>query len=169
MILVGLGSNMTGPWGSPRDCVSLALAALDNPPLKLVKASTLIETTPFGRQDQPAYINAVARIETRLPALDLLHALRAIERSAGRERRERWGQRTLDLDILDYDGMVMEEGVEQSVNAELVLPHPAIAEREFVLAPIAEIAPRWRHPVTGLTARNMLAALDTDKGGKIIG
>lgn len=169
MILVGLGSNMTGPWGSPRDCVSRALAALDSPPLKLVRASTLIETTPLGRQDQPAYINAVARMETRLSPLDLLHALRAIERSAGRERRERWGQRTLDLDILDYHGRVMEEGAEQSVNAELVLPHPAIAEREFVLAPIAEIAPRWRHPVTGLTARNMLAALDTDQGGKIIG
>jgi 2-amino-4-hydroxy-6-hydroxymethyldihydropteridine diphosphokinase len=169
MILVGLGSNMTGPWGSPHDCVSRALAALDRPPLKLVKASMLIETTPFGRQDQPAYINAVARIETRLPALELLQALRAIERSAGRERHERWGQRTLDLDILDYDAVVLEEGVEESAKAELVLPHPAIAEREFVLAPIAEIAPRWRHPVTGLTAKTMLSALDTDKGGKIIG
>lgn len=159
---------MTGPWGEPRDCVCRALLALDRQPLKLLKASTLIATTPFGRQDQPAYINAVAVLETGLTALDLLHALRAIERSAGRERRERWGQRTLDLDILDYDGIVLEDGVEQSANAELVLPHPAISEREFVLAPIVEIAPRWRHPVTGLTAKTMLAALDTDKGGKII-
>ncbi len=169
MILIGLGSNMTGPWGSPRTCVGRALAALDEHPLKLLRASTLIETTPFGRQDQPSYVNAVARIKTRLRAPDLLHALRTIERTAGRERRERWGMRTLDLDILDYNGVVVGEGIEQSSDAELVLPHPAIAEREFVLAPIAEIAPRWKHPLTGRTARAMLAELDTDKGGTIIG
>lgn len=169
MILIGLGSNMTGPWGSPRDCVGRALAALDKQPLKLCKASTLIETTPFGRQDQPSYINAVARIETRLRALHLLQVLRDIERSAGRERRERWGERTLDLDILDYNGVIVEDGVEQSTDAELVLPHPAIAEREFVLAPIAEIAPRWKHPVTGLTAKAMLAVLDPGHGGNVIG
>lgn len=169
MILIGLGSNMTGPWGNPRDCVGRALTALDKQPLKLLKASTLIETTPFGNQDQASYINAVARIETRLRPLDLLHVLRTIERAAGRERRERWGERTLDLDILDYNGVVVEDGVEQSADAELVLPHPAIAEREFVLAPISEIAPRWKHPITGLTARAMRVALDTDKGGNIIG
>ena len=168
MILIGLGSNMTGPWGNPRECVGRALAALDKKPLKLVKASSLIETSPFGNKDQPSFINAVARIETRLPALHLLQALRTTERAAGRERRERWGERTLDLDILDYNGVVLEDGVEQSIDAELVLPHPAIADREFVLAPIAEIAPRWQHPVTGLTARAMLAALDTDKGGNVI-
>ncbi len=168
MILIGLGSNMTGPWGSPRTCVGRALVALDEPPLKLLKASTLIETTPFGKQDQPSYVNAVARIETRLRAPDLLKALRTIERAAGRERRERWGERTLDLDILDYNGAVVEEGVEQSSDAELVLPHPAIAEREFVLAPIAEIAPRWKHPLTGRTARSMLSELNPDKGGTII-
>ncbi|NNJ75087.1 MAG: 2-amino-4-hydroxy-6-hydroxymethyldihydropteridine diphosphokinase [Anderseniella sp.] len=169
MILIGLGSNMTGPWGSPRDCVGRALAALDEHPLKLCKASTLIETTPFGRKDQPSYINAVARIETSLRALHLLQVLRDIERSAGRERRERWGERTLDLDILDYNGVIVEDGVEQSTDAELVLPHPAIAEREFVLAPIAEIAPRWKHPITGLTAKAMLAVLDTGHGGNVIG
>ncbi len=168
MILIGLGSNMTGPWGAPRDCVGRALQVLDERPFKLVKASTLIETTPFGKQDQPAYINAVARIKTRLPALVLLQALRNMERSAGRQRRERWGERTLDLDILDYNGVVLEEGVEQTVDAELVLPHPAISEREFVLVPIIEIAPRWKHPVSGMTARKMLAALHTDKGGKVI-
>ena len=129
----------------------------------------LIETTPFGKQDQPSYINAVARIETRLRPLDLLRVLRSIERATGRERRERWGERTLDLDILDYNGVVVEDGAEQSADAELVLPHPAISDREFVLAPIAQIAPRWKHPVTGQTAKAMLATLDTDQGGKVIG
>lgn len=169
MILIGLGSNMTGPWGAPRDCIGRALRLLNEHPFNLVKASTLIETTPFGNQDQPTYINAVARIKTHLPALGLLQALREIERSAGRERHERWGERTLDLDILDYNGVVLEQGIEQTMDAELVLPHPAISEREFVLVPIVEIAPRWKHPVTGMTAGKMLAALDTDKGGRVIG
>jgi len=168
MILIGLGSNMTGPWGVPRVCIGRALRLLDEHPFKLVKASTLIETTPFGKHDQPAYINAVARIKTHLPALGLLQALRNMERSAGRERRERWGERTLDLDILDYDGVVLEDGIEQTVDAELVLPHPAISEREFVLVPIVEIAPRWKHPVTGMTAGKMLAALNPTNGGRVI-
>ncbi|MGI9511730.1 MAG: 2-amino-4-hydroxy-6-hydroxymethyldihydropteridine diphosphokinase [Anderseniella sp.] len=169
MILIGLGSNMTGPWGIPRVCIERALAALDRQPLKLLSASTLIETTPFGNKNQSSYINAVARIETGLGARELLNTLRILERSAGRERRERWGERTLDLDILDFNGVIAGAGAEQSSDADLVLPHPAIAEREFVLAPIAEIAPRWKHPVTGRTAKSMLAALDTDKGGKVIG
>ena len=169
MILIGLGSNMTGPWGAPSDCIDHAIELLDQHPFELVRASALIETTPYGVPDQPPYINAVARIETHLPPLDLLQALREMERSAGRERHVRWGARTLDLDILDYNGMVLKQGVEKTTDADLVLPHPAISEREFVLAPIAEIAPRWTHPVTGRSARSMLAALDPDKGGRIIG
>lgn len=137
-------------------------------PLKLVRASTMIETSPLGKVDQPPYINAAARIETRLPPLELLAHLREIERLAGRQRRERWGERTLDMDILDYHGQLLAADAGQTSDAQLVLPHPAIAEREFVLVPIAEIAPRWRHPVTGLTVRKMLAALDTDQG-RVIG
>ena len=169
MILIGLGSNMTGPWGAPRDCVCRAVEVLGQHPFELVSASSLIETTPYGVPDQPTYINAVAQIETHLLPLDLLQALREVERSAGRKRHVRWGARTLDLDILDYNGMVLKQGIEKTTDADLVLPHPAISDREFVLAPIAEIAPRWTHPVTGQTARSMLAALDPDKGGKVIG
>jgi len=168
MILIGLGSNMTGPWGAPKDCIGRALRLMNEHPLKLVKASSLIETTPFGKQNQPTYINAVARIKTHLSAPDLLQTLRGMERAAGRKRRERWGERTLDLDILDFNGVVVKDGIEQTVEAELVLPHPAISEREFVLVPIVEIAPRWKHPVTGLTAGKMLAALNTDQGGRVI-
>jgi 2-amino-4-hydroxy-6-hydroxymethyldihydropteridine diphosphokinase len=100
--------------------------------------------------------------------LALLAHLRALERRAGRERRERWGARTLDLDILDYNGVVLNDHAGQSTDAELVLPHPSMHEREFVLAPIAEIAPRWRHPVLRKTARQLLAGLDDSQGGNII-
>jgi 2-amino-4-hydroxy-6-hydroxymethyldihydropteridine diphosphokinase len=152
MILVGLGSNQPSTQGSPWETVEWALLQLDNAPLRLVAASTLIETPPFGKTDQPDYINAVAHIETVLGARALLLHLQKLELAAGRVRRERWGPRTLDLDIIDFNGTVMSED-------GLSLPHPGVAERRFVLEPIAEIAPRWRHPVTGLRAAEMLTKL----------
>ncbi len=168
MILIGLGSNVTGPWGSPRQTLERALAELGKSPLKLVAASAIIASEPWGRKDQPVYANAVARIKTRLQPVELLAHLRQIERAAGRERRERWGERTLDLDILDYNGLKLNETAGQSTDAQLVLPHPSMHERAFVLQPIQDIAPRWRHPVLGRTARQLLADLDTDKGGKVL-
>ncbi len=168
MILIGLGSNVTGPWGSPRQTLERALAQLGEPPLNLVAASAIIASEPWGRKDQPVYANAVACIKTRLQPVELLSHLRQIERTAGRERRERWGARTLDLDILDYNGLKLNETAGQSTDAQLVLPHPSMHERAFVLEPITEIAPRWRHPVLGRTARQLLAELDMDKGGKVL-
>jgi 2-amino-4-hydroxy-6-hydroxymethyldihydropteridine diphosphokinase len=168
MILIGLGSNVTGTWGSPRQTLERALAALAEPPLKLVAASGVIASEPWGKKDQPVYANAVARIKTRLQPVELLSYLRGIERASGRERRERWGARTLDLDILDYNGLKLNETAGQSTDAELVLPHPSMHERAFVLEPIAQIAPRWRHPVLGRTAKQLLAELDMEKGGKVL-
>ena len=168
MILIGLGSNVTGPWGTPRQTLERALAALAEPPLKLVAASAIIASEPWGNKDQAVYANAVARIRTRLQPVELLSHLRSIERAAGRERRERWGARTLDLDIVDYDGLRLNETAGQSSDAELVLPHPSMHERAFVLEPIIEVAPRWRHPVLDKTARQLLAELDTAKGGKVL-
>jgi 2-amino-4-hydroxy-6-hydroxymethyldihydropteridine diphosphokinase len=161
MILVALGSNIAGPWGSPAETVARALTELDRDPLKLVVASRLLLTAPFGKPDQPAYVNAVARIETLLPPGELLQKLHGIEKSAGRKRAERWGPRTLDLDLIDYNGMVIAE-------PGLTAPHPGIAERIFVLRPIAEIAPKWRHPLTQKSAQDMLTALKgVSEGGEI--
>lgn len=168
MILIGLGSNVTGPWGKPAETLARALGELDRSPVRLERASDIISTEPWGKADQPVYANAVARIRTRLQPLDLLAHLRGLERAAGRERRERWGARTLDLDILDYNGFTMNAEAGQSTDAELVLPHPSMHEREFVLAPIAEVAPRWRHPVLRKTAKQLLAGLDNSQGGNII-
>jgi 2-amino-4-hydroxy-6-hydroxymethyldihydropteridine diphosphokinase len=158
MILIGIGSNLEGPWGPPHDTVQRAFAALDAPPLRLVKASRAIVTTPYGRTDQPDFVNAVAEIETDLEPQSLLAHLLAIERSAGRDRTLHWGPRTLDLDLLDYHGLVAEEEPEGA--RQLVLPHPGIPERTFVLGPIAEIAPHWRHPSLGETAQTLLERLD---------
>ena len=161
MILVALGSNSTGPWGPPRETVAAALRHLDAGAVRLRKASQLLVTSPFGVTDQPDFVNAVAEVETALAPEALLALLHEIERQAGRERLLRWGPRTLDLDLIDYHGLVR-------AGAAPVLPHPGIAERIFVLAPIAEIAPGWRHPTTGLNAAEMLSKLDHAGEGRLL-
>jgi len=162
MILVALGSNQPGPWGNPEETLRAALARLDGGGIRLKRASRLIASAPFGVTDQPAFVNAVAEVETALPPEALLERLHLIERMAGRRRTLRWGPRTLDLDLLDYHGLV------RKAPARPVLPHPGIAERIFVLAPLAEIAPRWRHPVTCRTATDMLRQLDPSGEGGLL-
>jgi 2-amino-4-hydroxy-6-hydroxymethyldihydropteridine diphosphokinase len=157
MILIALGSNRPGPWGSPRQSLERAITMLNQWPLKLVRASTLYITKPMGPQNQPDYVNAAAQIETHLSPSALLQKLHAIERDAGRTRRIKWGPRTLDLDIIDYHSLRMREGRGMQ---NLVLPHPGIAERSFVLEPLMEIAPRWRHPVTHQSAELILRKLN---------
>ena len=162
MILVGLGSNMDGPWGTPRATVERALAALDRDGMRLEAVSRLLVSSPFGRINQPPFVNAVVRIATHLPPAALMRRLHAIERAAGRRRGIRWGPRTLDLDLIDYHGL------RSPVGARLKLPHPGIAERQFVLGPIAEIAPSWKHPTTHLTAAMMLRRLAPGREGREI-
>jgi len=161
MILVALGSNSNGPWGTPRDAVEEALRRLNGNGIKVKKVSQLLVTAPFGVTDQPDFINAVAEIDTRLAPEDLLLRLHVIERLAGRQRTLRWGPRTLDLDLIDYHGFIRR-------SVPPLLPHPGIAERIFVLAPIAEIAPQWRHPVSKLTAAAMLKRLDQQGEGRLL-
>ncbi|MCB1380874.1 MAG: 2-amino-4-hydroxy-6-hydroxymethyldihydropteridine diphosphokinase [Alphaproteobacteria bacterium] len=162
MILVALGSNQNGPWGTPRETVTRAIAMLDRDGFHLIAASRLIESRPFGKLNQPPFVNAVARVVCHAPADAVMRKLHAIERAAGRRRIERWGPRTLDLDLLDYHGRVTRPG------SRLRLPHPGIAERIFVLKPIAEIAPRWKHPVSHRSACQLLRHLAADgEGGEI--
>jgi 2-amino-4-hydroxy-6-hydroxymethyldihydropteridine diphosphokinase len=153
MIIVAIGANVPGPWGTPAETVARVRLELDRGPVRVVRWATPIVTAPFGVTDQPDFVNGAAVVATVLPPRALLDHLHAIERRAGRFREVRWGPRTLDLDLVDYNGL-KRAGPEGPV-----LPHPGIAERDFVLKPIAEIASGWRHPETGLTAAEMLARL----------
>ena len=163
MILVALGANLQGPWGNPRETVLRAITELDRGASRIIAASPLIVTAPFGRLNQPPFVNAAVRLETHLSPEALMRRLHAIERQAGRRRTIRWGPRTLDLDLIDYHGTIR-----QAHGKGLVLPHPGIAERAFVLEPIDSIAPLWRHPVSRLTAREMLRRLGGMRGGRAL-
>ena len=157
MILIGIGGNLeSAQFGPPRDTLAAALAALKEKRIRILTRSGWYRTEPVPRSDQPWFVNAVVSLATELGAKDLLNALQATERQFGRVREEPNAPRILDLDILDYQGEVMD-------TTSLVLPHPRLHERRFVLIPIAEIAPDWRHPILELTAVQLLAQLSSEQ------
>lgn len=134
---IGIGSNLSNPIKQVQQAI-LALKALEK--TRLVVASSIYASKPMGPQDQPDYINAVAQLQTTLSPLNLLTALQKIENKAGRVRKdERWGARILDLDILIYADKIIH-------NERLTVPHYGIKDREFVLLPLVEIAPKLQLP-----------------------
>jgi 2-amino-4-hydroxy-6-hydroxymethyldihydropteridine diphosphokinase len=148
---IALGSNL----GDARAQVLAAFDALAQlPGTRLLARSPLYLTPPWGVLEQPPFVNAVAHIDTVLPPHELLDALLAIERAAGRVRDgERWGPRTLELDLLHLDGVVLSD-------ERLSLPHPRIRERAFVLLPLHDLAPELQLPGQGRVA-DLLSILDT--------
>jgi len=147
---VGLGANLGDPPGQLQEALA-KLAATEE--VELLKASAFYLAPPLGPPDQPWYVNAVAQLRTRLEPEELLRVLHRVEQDLGRVRGERWGPRVIDLDLLLYDGLIMS-------GPELVLPHPEMHRRAFVLVPLAEIAPQAWHPVLEKTAGELLAELD---------
>ena len=153
MILVGIGSNLAAPhFGTPQKTASAAVAQLPALGVAVVRRSRWYLSQPVPPSDQPWYVNAVAIVETRLGPAALLRTLLALEARFGRRRSVANAARSLDLDLLDYDGR-------QVATERLLLPHPRLHERRFVLAPLAEIAPDWRHPRLAMTASELLRRL----------
>jgi 2-amino-4-hydroxy-6-hydroxymethyldihydropteridine diphosphokinase len=153
LILIGLGGNLESPiFGPPRKTLEAALLALEGDGIRVASCSHFYLSAPVPPSSQPPFVNAVAVLDTALAPPSLLAALLAIEHRLGRVRGLKNAARILDLDLLDHEGAVI-------ATETLELPHPRLHERRFVLLPLAEIAPFWRHPFLGLTARELLRAL----------
>lgn len=147
---IGLGSNL----GNRQAYLEGALEALSmEREIEVEEISDLIETEPYGYTEQPAFLNGCARIRTLLKPQELLDVLQDTETAAGRERRIHWGPRTLDLDLLLYDEAVI--GTKR-----LIVPHPEMEKRRFVLEPMVQLAPWLRHPVSKKTMKQLLEDLE---------
>ena len=153
MILIGIGSNLAAPgFASPQATATAALALLPEVGVDVARRSRWYLSEPVPPSDQPWYVNGIAAVATKLAPATLLAALLGLEARFGRRRGRPNAARTLDLDLLDYDGV-------QCDTEPLTLPHPRLHERRFVLVPLIEIAPDWRHSRLDLAAADLLRRL----------
>lgn len=142
MIFIALGANMPSPAGPPDATLRRSLEAMPRVGIQVVKVSPFYRSKAWPNPADPSFVNAVVEVKTRLLPGELLKALLAIEKGFGRVRKKANEPRTLDLDLIDYGGLISDA-------EQLMLPHPRMHERAFVLRPLADIAPAWRHPDTG--------------------
>lgn len=170
--IIALGSNVAGAAGRPADMLRAALSLLPKESISVQTVSRFYHTPAFPAGSGPDYVNAVAMIATPLAADDILPRLNMIEERLGRKRKRRWEARAIDLDLIAVGDLVRPdaathdrwrglspEAQKRETPDRLILPHPRMQERAFVLVPMAEIAPEWRHPLIGKSVREMLADL----------
>jgi 2-amino-4-hydroxy-6-hydroxymethyldihydropteridine diphosphokinase len=155
-VFVGLGANL-GDRAASLNAATVALGRVAG--VRVLMSSPVYETAPVGITDQPAFLNAVVQLETTLEPAALVRETQRIETVLGRQPRERWGPREIDIDILLYDGLVYADGT-------VTVPHPEMDHRRFVLVPLREIAPDVVHPVNGLTVSELAAACREQTGIK---
>jgi 2-amino-4-hydroxy-6-hydroxymethyldihydropteridine diphosphokinase len=158
-IFVGIGANLDHPiYGAPRRSLEAALAELKRRGVRLMRLSPWYRTAPVPVSDQPWYVNAVVEVGTELAADGLLATLHEVEELLGRVRTVANAARVIDLDLLDFRGEIAAGGPGRAI-----LPHPRMEGRAFVLRPLADLAPDWRHPRTGASIRSLVAALPADQ------
>jgi len=171
--LIAIGSNQPFEYIQPFELVEQAIKCLSDEKLRITGVSRLYRTPAYPKDSGPDFINAAVAADTELEARQVIDALHRIEATLGRDRRKRWAPRTLDLDLIDCGGAVLpdeetwrswaEAGQERQRTAapeQLILPHPRLQDRGFVLLPLRDVAPGWTHPVTGASVAEMIAALD---------
>ena len=164
---LALGSNLPYRGMEPLQVIDAAITALQDAGLDQVKVSGFYRTEPVPKSDQADFINCVLTSKTDYNALEILNICQLIEQSFGRDRSTRWGARTLDIDIINYDHQIIPSIEEWRAAAEavdanselpkLVLPHPCMHKRAFVLQPLCDLVPGWWHPVCSRTAADLLS------------
>ena len=172
MVVLGLGGNVASDTGEVATTIGRAAADLSACGVDIVSKSKLYETPCFPAGAGPDFLNAVLLCSTRLAPPALLALLHATEAKYGRKRGARWSERTLDIDIIAIDGNVLPDTAtfqawrglsldQQKCETpdQLIVPHPRLQDRAFVLVPMADVAPDWRHPILGMSVRRMLQQL----------
>jgi len=173
--VIALGANLNLREHGPKVTLKRGIDAILRQGVVIRAVSRFFETPCFPAGAGPDYVNAAALIETEMTPTDLLHLLHEVEHEFGRERVQRWGMRTLDLDLVCYDDLILPDRAEydkwlslapevqkQQAPDQLILPHPRLQDRAFVLVPMADVAPDWRHPVLGRTVSEMLLDLPAE-------
>jgi 2-amino-4-hydroxy-6-hydroxymethyldihydropteridine diphosphokinase len=154
LIFIGIGANLPSPrFGSPRATCGAALAALGRAGIAVARCSRWYRSAPVPPSDQPWFVNAVVEVTTQLTPAEVLAVLLRTEEDFGRRRGAPNAARLLDLDLLDYLGRI------SAPDEVPVLPHPRLHERAFVLLPLRDLAPDWRHPATGTSVATLIAGL----------
>ena len=159
-VFIGAGANLAHPtYGSPRATLEAAFRDLARRGVRILRVSPWYHTAPVPASDQPWYQNAVVEVVTDRGPDELLATLHEVEQAFGRVRTVANAARMIDLDLLDFCGEIAPGGPGRAT-----LPHPRLADRAFVLQPLADLAPEWRHPVTGQPIQALLAALPFTEG-----
>ncbi len=155
MIIIGLGANLSSEVGGPQQTLEFAIDRIDqHVEIKVIKRSGWYRSAAVPVSDQPDFVNGAIAVKTPMSPHELLNFLLSVEQIFGRIREERWSARCIDLDLIDYNGLV-----KTSINpgSELELPHPRLHERLFVLLPLAQIKPDWQHPISHIGVADLIA------------
>ena len=174
-ILIAIGSNLSNDLQESYNLVSDAIKTFNSETIKDIKISKFYETPAFPPGSGPNFINCVISGNTSLLPNELLNQLHLIEEDFGRTRIKRWGQRTLDIDLIDFDNIIFPNNTyvnewlnmpldmqKVKIPEQLILPHPRIQDRPFVLIPLIDVAPHWKHPLLNETSQEMLNKLNPE-------
>lgn len=175
LIIVALGANVTSHVGKPYETLQIALKLINQREFDVLRVSSWWRSPAFPAESGGDFVNAIASLRSALLPSDILRQFHEVEAELGRVRQKRWEPRSCDLDLIAYGYQVAPDmaeverlmalgltAIDQPPPDQLILPHPRMHERGFVLAPMAEVAPDWRHPILGKTTAEMLAALPAE-------
>lgn len=169
-ILIGLGSNRAGHWGEPAEALQRAVDEMRAAGISVDAVSNIYLTEGVGSWQPGEYVNAVVAADAHMGPIALLRLLKRLEACAGKRSGRPWGPRPLDLDIIDYKGVVRHwrhPAPRGASNRGLILPHIGAHERPFVLKPLLDVAPKWRHPVLMLSANQLWSRCVRERSGRI--